>query len=95
MKKFTAFIASILLTACQHSVEQPVAVTPVVPEKPITYNGAKIVGGVETLYITPMQMPFQARMDTGAKQGEKSGFCLCAAYFIRFGITRARQGRVR
>lgn len=67
MKKFTAFIASILLTACQHSVEQPVAVTPVVPEKPITYNGAKIVGGVETLYITPMQMPFQARMDTGAE----------------------------
>ncbi len=66
MKKILAGIAVLILSACQSNIDSaPVVETPVVPQPTVT--GAKIIGGVETLYVTPVQMPFQARIDTGAE----------------------------
>ena len=66
MKKITAFITSLLLAACQNTIESNTSIEPV-SSQPETRQEAKIIGGVETLYILPMTMPFQARMDTGAE----------------------------
>jgi hypothetical protein len=67
MKKVFAFMLCGLLGACQsaqnEAVENPKpVVTPVAAE-----NTLPVVGGVETLYVMPMKMPFHARMDTGAE----------------------------
>lgn len=65
MKKITSLISLLLLTACQTHVQQ----TPVAKMTPLpkpAYN-MPVAGGIETLYVTPLQMPFQARMDTGAE----------------------------
>ena len=66
MKKITAFITSLLLAACQNTIETNTSIEPVSPQ-PEPRQEAKIIGGVETLYILPIEMPFQARMDTGAE----------------------------
>ncbi len=42
-------------------------VTTPAPKPQITFNELKIIGGVETLYVLPIKMPFQARIDTGAE----------------------------
>ncbi len=68
MKKLTALIASFWLAACQTSVEPSAPkITEPEPKPQSAYSGTPIAGGVETLYIIPMKMPFHARMDTGAE----------------------------
>ncbi len=68
MKKLTALIASFWLAACQTHVETPTPkVVEPAPEPKSSYSGTPIAGGVETLYVLPMKMPFHARMDTGAE----------------------------
>lgn len=67
MKKFAAFWALFLLSACQTPVKQ-LPKTPII--QPIISgktDNTPIVGGVETLHILPFDMPFHARMDTGAE----------------------------
>lgn len=67
MKKFTTFIASLLLAACQNQIEPPQLVVEAETAPKPVLNGPSIAGGVETLYIIPLKMPFHARMDTGAE----------------------------
>lgn len=67
MKKFIVFITSILLTACQSVGEIPSQNQTISSETPIIKPKTPIAGGIETLYIVPLEMPFQARMDTGAE----------------------------
>lgn len=65
MKKLTPLIALSLLTACQTPLPQtPAAEITPLPKPAYT---TPVAGGVETLYVTPLQMPFKARMDTGAE----------------------------
>ena len=67
MKKFTALFILLFLFACQTHVNEPPATIPH-PILPKTISSeAKIAGGIETLYVSPIKMPFQARMDTGAE----------------------------
>lgn len=65
MKKIASLISLLLLTACQTHVQQ----TPVAEMTPLPKPAYSmpVAGGIETLYVTPLQMPFQARMDTGAE----------------------------
>lgn len=65
MKKITSLISLLLLTACQTHVQQ----TPVAEMTPLPKPAYSmpVAGGIETLYVTPLKMPFQARMDTGAE----------------------------
>lgn len=67
MKKFTTFIASLLLAACQNQIEPSTPVVDAEPAPKPAYTGPNIAGGVETLYVVPLKMPFHARMDTGAE----------------------------
>ena len=67
MKKIITFIFCLLLSACQTSVETPdISAFPQDYKEPTTPR-IPVVGGVETLYILPIEMPFHARMDTGAE----------------------------
>lgn len=96
MKKFTAFIASLLLAACQHNIEQPIEAEPVSPTPP-SYSGATVIGGVETLYIIPMEMPFQARIDTGAETSSMDAdhiepFERDGEKWVSFNITNRKNG---
>ena len=73
----------------------PVIESPVVPQ-PVT-TGAKIIGGVETLYVTPIQMPFQARIDTGAETSSLDAdhikpFERDGEKWISFNITNRKNG---
>ena len=68
MKKSIIAAFFILLSACQTQPETTapmVSVTP--PPKETVRRNIPIVGGVETAYILPMNMPFHTRMDTGAE----------------------------
>ena len=67
MKKLTVFIATLMLAACQNDIKPIPNIEPTLPSSPIYPKGLKIIGGIETLYITPLKMPFQARIDTGAE----------------------------
>ena len=65
MKKILSLATLFMLISCQANLQQ----TPVAEMTPFpkpTYT-TPVAGGVETLYVTPMQMPFKARMDTGAE----------------------------
>ena len=67
MKKLTIFFATMFLFGC-HSSGTPVNIntsTSQLTDK--TSTQIPIVGGVETLYIHPFDISFQARMDTGAE----------------------------
>ncbi len=96
MKKILAGIAMLMLSACQNNIEPtPVIESPVVPQ-PVT-TGAKIIGGVETLYVTPIQMPFQARIDTGAETSSLDAdhikpFERDGEKWISFNITNRKNG---
>ena len=67
MKKFTILLATAFLFACQTLDTSTMSIS----EKQILPAEQKItmpiVGGVETLYIPPFEVSFQARMDTGAE----------------------------
>ncbi|MBQ9235006.1 MAG: ATP-dependent zinc protease [Alphaproteobacteria bacterium] len=69
MRKTTAWImgVSMMLTACA-SVEPP-QVNEVKEDKKTVkvQTHAPIIGGVETMYVDGMKMPFKARVDTGAE----------------------------
>lgn len=68
MKKIIVVAAMVILSACQNNIEQIPAVEPPAAAKTQQIpDGVKIAGAVETLYVTPIAMPFQARMDTGAE----------------------------
>ena len=99
MKKFTAFIASLLLAGCQTPVDKTTITTPLpsTPQQPLIYNNAKIIGGVETLYVTPFVMPFQARMDTGAETSSIDAdnirpFERDGEKWVSFNITNRKDG---
>ncbi len=98
MKKITAFITSLLLTACQNNIEANTSIKPVLPQ-PEPRQEAKIIGGVETLYILPMEMPFQARMDTGAETSSMDAdhirpFERDGEKWVSFNITNRKNGEV-
>lgn len=100
MKKLTAFIAGLLLCACQHQTDIPVT-EPQGPniEKQIT-NTIPIVGGVETLHIIPFDMPFHARMDTGAETSSVDAFNIRpferdGKKWISFDIKNRKDGTVK
>ena len=67
MKKITILLATTFLFACQTVNTPTISVSedaaPIIKQK-ITMP---IVGGVETLYVPPFEVSFQARMDTGAE----------------------------
>ena len=68
MKKIIVIAAMVILSACQNNIEQiPAAEPPAAAKTQQIPDGVKIAGAVETLYVTPLAMPFQARMDTGAE----------------------------
>ena len=68
MKKLIITALFVLLSACQNQPETSVPVTPVAPTlKETPQRNISIVGGVETTYVLPINMPFHARMDTGAE----------------------------
>lgn len=67
MKNFTILFTLILLLGCQ-SINQTEMLTPEKQTSEIQKNTSiPIVGGVETLYLPPFEISFQARMDTGAE----------------------------
>ena len=67
MKKFTVLTALMFLFGCQStdSFVQTNDATTVVADTQTSQT--PIVGGIETLYIHPFDISFQARMDTGAE----------------------------
>jgi hypothetical protein len=67
MKKVFALMLFGLLGACQSAQNNAVVMPEPVVVPTITENTLPIVGGVETLYLVPMKMPFHVRMDTGAE----------------------------
>lgn len=67
MKRIFLFIASLALASCQSKIEEAPMVTTPEPQTKQTVSDLKIIGGVETLYVLPINMPFQARIDTGAE----------------------------
>ena len=67
MKKFIALITSILLTACHSTIDQSNNISTSTTEKFTLKTEIPVAGGVETLYVPYITMPFQARMDTGAE----------------------------
>lgn len=96
MKKITAFITSLLLAACQSNIESNTSIKPV-SSQPETRQEAKIIGGVETLYILPMTMPFQARIDTGAETSSMDAdhirpFERDGEKWVSFNITNRKNG---
>lgn len=99
MKKFTAFIASIFLFGCQTTADSdtPSLPEPITSVTPVAHSSAHIAGGVETLYITPMEMPFQARMDTGAETSSIDAdnikpFERDGEKWVSFNITNRKNG---
>ena len=67
MKKLTIIFATIFLFGCLSSgipVNVTDTTTPCTDEPSVQIP---VVGGVETLYIHPFDISFQARMDTGAE----------------------------
>lgn len=96
MKKIATFIAIILISACQHQQE---LVHPM-PNNEISQQiqtKTPIVGGVETLHIIPFDMPFHARMDTGAETSSIDAtnirpFERDGEKWISFDITNRKNG---
>jgi hypothetical protein len=67
MKKLTIFFTSIFLLGCQ-TVPEMTKNFDITNETSNTKSPQlPIVGGVETVYVPPFEMSFQARMDTGAE----------------------------
>ena len=67
MKKIAILTAAIFLFACQ-TVNQENTSSP--NNETVTKqqnNTSLIIGGVETVYVPPFDIPFQARIDTGAE----------------------------
>ncbi len=100
MKKFTAFITSIMLTACQSVINTPNTSQIIPNESPITKTETPIAGGIETLYIVPLEMPFQARMDTGAETSSIDAqnlkpFERDGEKWISFDITNRKNGEIK
>ena len=66
MKKFAILTLATLLLGCQTINQENI--TPleneVLPKQ--QNNTSLIIGGVESVYIPPFEIPFQARIDTGA-----------------------------
>ena len=67
MKSRIFIVSILLLSACASEPQKEIPVT--TPEAPVKIVQPRIpiAGGVETAYIIPLQMPFHARMDTGAE----------------------------
>ena len=67
MKKFILFLVIIFLFGC-HSTAMTTTKTNITTDiNKQQISQIPIVGGVETLYIHPFDISFQARMDTGAE----------------------------
>ena len=67
MKKLITFIALLTLAACQSVSPSQQTELPALTTQQQYNTQTPIAGGVETLYIHPIKMPFHARMDTGAE----------------------------
>lgn len=96
MKKIATFVAMLLIGACQH---QPKLVIPMSNDKTSQQTKIKtpIVGGIETLHILPFDMPFHARMDTGAETSSIDAhnirpFERDGEKWISFDITNRKDG---
>lgn len=99
MKKITILITSIFLFACQ-TIDNKIILTPenqnLTPNKNITLP---IVGGVESLYIPPFEISFQARMDTGAETSSIDAtnikpFERDGEKWVSFNITNRKNGQI-
>ena len=67
MKKFITLFTTLFLFACQTTDKINSSITEKQPINTKPNISIPIVGGVETLYIPPFEVSFQARMDTGAE----------------------------
>ena len=98
MKKFTILFATTFLLGCQSINTNDVKnqKTPIpTHEKQIS---TPIIGGVETLYIHPFDISFQARMDTGAETSSIDAqniihFERDGEKWISFDITNKKNGQ--
>ena len=100
MKKFTALITSILLTACQSMVDHSEIATLPTTENHSLETKTLIAGGIETLYVTSMAMPFHARMDTGAETSSIDAqnirpFERDGEKWVSFDITNRKNGETK
>ncbi|MBE6443248.1 MAG: hypothetical protein E7020_01085 [Alphaproteobacteria bacterium] len=96
MKKFVTFIFVILIGACQHQTNLETTMTSNT-QTIKDQTSTPIVGGVETLHIIPFDMPFHARMDTGAETSSIDAHNLRpferdGEKWISFDITNRKDG---
>lgn len=100
MKKFTILTALLFLFGCQALHNNNSDIIESSPQMPKSLSHNNIVGGVETVYVPPFEMPFQARMDTGAETSSIDAqniipFERDGEKWVSFNITNRKNGQTQ
>ncbi len=67
MKKFAILLLVTFLFGCQSLNHKSLEISENEVSVKQHSNTSPIIGGVETVYVPPFEIPFQARIDTGAE----------------------------